>query len=159
MLQPELQDPEVFVEGIDNIVTTQKRVAEMYFEDGSVNQACPPLKALLHFMARGEWEGKNLSDPAMRHLFTREYLLSSVWYAARLSARQELDCRLWNRHVEYLTKFLKRTSHADEAERLGIAERLQHARQRLKEVGSPEHLQKLAGTLGTEPIQNYVSPR
>ena len=43
MLRPELQDLDIFVDGMDNIVTTQKRVAKMYFDDGSIEQACPPL--------------------------------------------------------------------------------------------------------------------
>ena len=40
MLRPELQSLEIFVEGIDNIIATQKRVAQLYFNDGSVAQ--PP---------------------------------------------------------------------------------------------------------------------
>src|SRR5204863_5953303 len=60
MLRPELQNLEVFVDGMDNIISTQKRVAKLYFDDGSVAQACPPLKALLHIMADGQWEGKGL---------------------------------------------------------------------------------------------------
>ena len=107
---------------MDNIVATQKRVAKMYFDDGSIAQACPPLKALLHIMLNDEWEGKGLEHPEVRKLFTREYLLASDWYAARLAAKQKIDRQLWRRHVEYLDKFLKRASHADEAARLGIAD-------------------------------------
>src|SRR5690606_26701019 len=51
MLRPETQDLEVFVDGVDNIVQAQERVARQYFEDGSVHDACPPLRALLHIMA------------------------------------------------------------------------------------------------------------
>src|SRR6185503_19282531 len=58
MLRPELQDIDVFVDGMDNIVTTQKRVAEQYFNDGTIESACPPIKALLHIMAHGSYEGK-----------------------------------------------------------------------------------------------------
>ena len=50
-------------------------------------------------------------------------LLASDWYAARLAAKQKIDRQLWRRHVEYLDRFLKRASHADEAARLGIADR------------------------------------
>src|SRR5690606_16315260 len=42
-LRPELQDRGVFVDGVRNIVETQRRVALNYFEDGSVEHACPPL--------------------------------------------------------------------------------------------------------------------
>ena len=59
MLCPELQNREMFAVGMDNIVATQKRVAQMYFTDGSVAQACPPLKALLHLMLNDEWEARD----------------------------------------------------------------------------------------------------
>jgi hypothetical protein len=89
-------------------------------------------------------------------LFTREHLLASDWYAARLSAKQKVDRNLWLRHVDYLDKFLKRTSHAEEASRLNIADRLKRARQTLDEVSSPAYLQKLRGMTGVEPIEAYL---
>jgi hypothetical protein len=155
MLRPELQSLDVFADGMDNIVTTQKRVAQMYFNDGSIAQACPPLRALLHIMLNDEWEGKNLEHEDFRKLFTRENLLASEWYAARLAARQNRDRQLWRRHVEYLDKFVKRASHADESVRLGIPHRLVRARKKLEEVESPSYLETLRGTLGAEPIEAY----
>jgi hypothetical protein len=155
MLRPELQDLSVFVDGMDNIVTTQKRVAKMYFDDNSVSQACPPLQALLHIMIADEWEGKGIDHPDFRKMFTRESLLASDWYAARLAAKKKVDRNLWHQHVEYLDKFLKRASHADEAARLGIADRLTRARKTLKEVESPDYEAALRGTLGAEPIGAY----
>ena len=158
MLRPELQDMDVFVDGMDNLVTTQRRVAKLYFNDESVEQACPPLKALLHLMLNDEWEGKGLDSPEVRGLFTRESLLASDWYAARLKAKQALDIKLWRRHVTYLEKFLKRTSHADEAVRLGLPHRLVRARKMLEDVETSEYVKSLVGTLGAEPIQAYLSP-
>ena len=156
MLRPELQSMEIFADSVENIVATQKRVAKMYFNDGSIAQACPPLKALLHIMLNDEWEGKGLDAPEFRNLFARETLLASDWYAARLKAKQAVDRDLWRRHADYLHKFLKRGSHADEAARLGIADRWQHARKILEQIESPEYLEKLKGTLGAEPIANYL---
>jgi phosphoenolpyruvate carboxykinase (diphosphate) len=156
MLKPELQDMAVFVDGMNNIIATQKRVAQMYFDDGSLAQACPPLKALLHIMLHDQWEGKGLEHPAVRQLFTRANLLASDWYAARLQARQTVDRKLWRRHVDYLDKFLKRTSHAEEAARLGLPHRLVRARKKLEEVESSAHLDTLVGTLGAEPIESYL---
>jgi hypothetical protein len=155
MLKPELQDLEVFADGMDNIVTTQKRVAKMYFDDGSITQACPPLHALLHIMLNDEWEGIALDDPKVRKLFTRENLFSSSWYASRLAAKQKIDCRLWKRHVEYLNTFLRKQSHEDVAMNLGIANRLSRARKIFEEVESPAYLEKLSGMLGAEPVENY----
>ena len=157
MLRPELQGMDNFVDGMDNIVTTQKRVAKMYFDDGSIVQACPPLKALLHIMLNDEWDGKGLGDPEFRKMFTRESLLASGWYAARLTAKQKIDRQLWLRHVDYLDKFLKRASHADEAARLGVAPKLECAKKTLGEVESSDYVKQLVGTLGAEPIANWPS--
>jgi len=156
MLKPELQDMAVFVDGMENIIATQKRVATMYFDDGSVAQACPPLQALLHIMLHDQWEGKDLNHPDVRKLFTRENMLGSDWYAARLKAKQSLERRLWKRHAEYLDKFLKRPSHTDEAARLNISGRLEGARQVLARIDSSEYLVGLQGTLGAEPLEGYV---
>lgn len=156
MLKPELQDLEIFVDGLDNILTTQQRVAQMYFDDGSVAQACPPLQALLHIMLHDQWEGKGLDDADVRKLFTRENLLASEWYAARLKAKQAIDRKLLRRHADYLDKFLKRPSHVDEAERLNIGDRLVRVRKQLEEVEAADYLQKLSGTLGAEPVTAYL---
>lgn len=157
MLRPELQDMDVFAEGMDNIVATQKRVAKLYFDDGSIANACPPLKALLEIMLHDHWHGHGLESPEFRSLFTRESLLASNWYADRLAAKQKIEQRLWRRHVEYLNAFLRRPSHVDVADKLGIAARLTAARKVLSEVESPEYLNKLSGTIGAEPIEPYLN--
>ncbi len=156
MLRPELQGMDVFADGIDNVVTTQKRVAQMYFDDGSIAQACPPLKALLHIMLKDEWEGAGMENPVFRKLFTRESLFASDWYPARLVVKQKLDRKLCRQNVEYLEKFLRRSSHAEEAARLGIAGRLAIARKTLEQVESPAYLESLRGTIGAEPIEPYL---
>jgi hypothetical protein len=156
MLKPELQDKDIFADGMDNIVATQKRVAKMYFDDGSIQQACPPLKALLHLMVNDEFEGQGLEHPEVRKLFTRENLLASPWYAARLAAKQKVDRTLWKRHVEYLNQFLRRPNYTDVAEKLHVAERLTAARKTLEGVESADYLKKLAGTIGAEPIEHYA---
>ena len=69
MLRPETQGREVFADGVDAIVDAQTRVAEGYFTDGSVDAACPPLKALLHIMAKGSYEGKDITHPAIPRPF------------------------------------------------------------------------------------------
>ena len=156
MLKPELQSKDIFADGMDNILVTQKRVAQMYFDDGSIAQACPPLKALLHIMLHDEFEGKTLESAEFRKLFTRENLLASDWYAARLKAKQKVDRALWKRHVEYLNGFLRRPNYADVADQLKIAARLTAARKTLERVEAPEYLKQLAGTLGAEPVENYL---
>lgn len=40
MLRPEQQDPQTFADGIETITITNKRVAQLYFDDGAVEYAC-----------------------------------------------------------------------------------------------------------------------
>jgi hypothetical protein len=152
MLKPELQGMDVFVDGMDNICATHKRVAESYFSDGGVELACPPLKALLHIMARGQFEGKDLNSPEIRALFTRENLLISPWYKQRLDAKQKIETNLWKRHIAYLEAYLDRPSFADTVARLNLQGRLDHARRKLVNVESPVYREKLDGTLGVQPL-------
>ncbi|MEX1045731.1 MAG: hypothetical protein WEC73_06345 [Chthoniobacterales bacterium] len=151
MLRPELQGVEDFVEGMDNIVATQKRVAEHYFADGSVEWAVPPLRVLLHVMRDNHWEGKTLADPEIRAMFTRRSVLGSDWYGARLETKQKIDERLWARHADYLEKFLGNPNYSGEAERLDIAARLEHAQAELARVRDPSYAASLAGMTGAEP--------
>ncbi|HEX4646710.1 MAG TPA: hypothetical protein VH598_13985, partial [Verrucomicrobiae bacterium] len=152
MLRPEKQDLGVFADGVENIVETHRRVAESYFNDGSIEMACPPLKALLHIMARGEHEGRGVAHPEFRALFTREQIMASDWYAERLTAKQNHDVRLWHRHATYLQNFLKKPNYAEEAGRLRIQDRLDAAWDAYHAVKSTDHLTKLKGTIGLQPL-------
>jgi len=151
MLRPELQDPATFADGMDNIVATQQRVAQYYFNDGSIAEACPPLRVLLHIMCDGHFEGKDLSHPGIRALFTRDQVLASDWYRLRLRARQTIATRQWQGHITYLEKFLAKTGYVEEAKRLDIAGRLEVAHREYARVKSADHLAELHGTLGAEP--------
>lgn len=152
ILRPEKQDMAVFADGMDNIVTTHRDVAARYFADGSVEMACPPLKALLHIMAHGQYEGRGLDDPDFRALFKRETVLSSDWYAARLSAKQEHDIKLWRNHATYLQKFLEKKNYAEEARRLEVAARLEYVWDQYHKAKAPEYLSELKGTIGLQPL-------
>jgi hypothetical protein len=155
ILKPETQDMAVFVDGIENIVEAQQRVAQQYLDDGSVEDACPPLKALLYIMAEGEYQGKSVHDAEIRNMFTRDYLLASNWYAQRLAVRQQREVALYQRHVQHLRGFLTRPGYADVVENLSIEERLQGAEKRLKQVQDTAYLDSLVGTLGADPLKPY----
>jgi hypothetical protein len=159
ILRPEVQDPAVFADGVNNITEAQQRVAAAYFTDGTIGDACPPLQALLHIMAQGHYEGKDAHHPEIRALFTREALLASDWYHERLTMKQQRDIALWERHVRGLSEFLARAGHRDEATRMGIGPRLEHARSELDRVRSPEYLTALVGTIGADPIHRPMRPR
>lgn len=130
MLRPEKQSLELVVEGMDTIVATQNQVAQHYFNDGGIELACPPLRALLHIMRDGHYEGKPLSDPAIRQLFTREQLLSSDWYQQFIAARQAGETALWKRHENYLREFLEDPVNAEIATRLDLNARWEKAKNR-----------------------------
>ena len=150
-LQPEKQDADIFADGVDNIVAAMRTVAEHYFADGSVAAACPPLRALLHVMRDGQWEGRDAGDPGFRALFTREALLASDWYRARLEAQRAIDTHLAESQAGYLEKFLARPNYADIAQRLDIRGRLARVTAAARAARGPAYLAKLAGTLGAEP--------
>jgi hypothetical protein len=157
MLQPETQDMGVYVDGIENIAEAMEKSAKLYFEDGIIEDACPPLRAVLHVMAYGHYNGKSIKDPEIRAMFTRESLLKSKWYRNRLIKKQTREITLWNQHVEYLKSFLSRPGYETEAERLDIAGKLQQAYKEIEYVGSEKYVESLVGTLGADPIHDgYV---
>jgi hypothetical protein len=154
MLRPEKQDLATFADGIDNIVGTQQRVAQSYFNDGSVEMACPPLRALLEIMAHPTSGEADVNRPEIRALFTRENMMASDWYAERLAAKQRYDLRLWQGHALYLQKFLEREHYTEEAERLRIKDRLEAAWDAYHAVKSPDFLAGLRGTIGLQPLKS-----
>ena len=151
MLRPEKQDAGQYADSVDNIAATHRRVSQNYFDDGSVNQAVPPLKALLHIMRDGAYEGLQLGDAAFRSMFTRESVLGSPWYRARLEMRRELEVRHWNNIATYLERLLSRPEYSKEAERLGLRERRSYALVMLERSRSDQRLAELSGSLGAEP--------
>lgn len=159
MLAPEEQDLPVYAEGIENIAATHKRVAEHYFNDGSIQAACPPLKALLTIMKDGTFEGKDRNHPDIRGMFTKSYLLKSAWYQKRLATKQERDIALWERHVAYLRSFLSKENHTEAIGQLNLNDRLAKASKNLEEARSAGYLKKLHGTIGADPLEAQIPSR
>jgi hypothetical protein len=153
ILRPETQDMACYIDGIDNIVEAQRKVALTYLADGSIEDACPPLKALIHIMAEGSWQGCDAHHPEIRAMFSREALLASDWYRERLETKQSRDIDRFERQIPYLEDFLARASHQDVAEKLDIAGRLATARERLTKMRAPAYLDALRGTLGADPMR------
>ena len=148
ILRPEKQDMDAFAAGVDAIVAAQTRVAQNYFYDGSVEAACPPLRALLHIMAHGEWEGKGIGDPRFRAMFTREAVLESDWYKQRLRAKQERDIALWSRHIAALEAFVSGPG----SRQFDVRSRLEEARAQMARVSATAYLAELVGTIGADPF-------
>jgi hypothetical protein len=150
LLKPELQDMETFVDGINNITEAQKKVAKAYFDDGSVEEAIPPIKALLNIMVNGTFEGKNIDHPEIRNLFSLEYVLNSDWYMERLKAKQNKDIQLYKRHIVYLSEFAKKENYEEVIVNLHINEKLEQTKQELAYLSSDEYLNSLVGTIGLD---------
>lgn len=147
MLKPELQSMEYYIDGISNIVEAQKKAALSYFADGGIDLAIPPVKALLHIMAHGEYEGKTLHDAEIRELFSLESVLESDWYEARLQAKLTLEKQTLKKQAAYLK------AQPDHANRLPVATQLDQVTSKLQELeeNPTVYLEKLKGTLGCDP--------
>ena len=150
MLKPELQGVGDYVDGINNIVETQQRIAGNYFEDGSVDDAIPPLKALLHIMAHGQFEGKTINDPAVRCLFDVSKVRGQQWYLERLAAKQQRDVRYLEAQRDYLKVFLGKETHREEADRLDLAKRLAKLEEQLVTAQGSDYIAAINGTLGLD---------
>lgn len=103
-------------------------------------------------MATGHFDGKDAHDPAIRSMFSKEYLLASSWYQQRLSVKQHREIELWRRHVSYLENFSNMPHYADAVERLQIKARLEGARIELEKVANIQYLEQITGTIGADPI-------
>ncbi len=152
MLKPELQDLEAFVDGIDNITETYRKISKEYIADGSVESACPPLKVLMYLMAEDEYKGMTLSSPEFRKMFTKEEVLKSEWYNNRLDIMQEKSIKLYESNVAYLKTNIEANSHHEEVVIERIKESLKEAEEKLTYFKSPAYRADLVGTLGADPL-------
>lgn len=150
MLRPESQDKAIFADAMDNVVSAHKWVAEQYFRDGSVDLAVPPLRALLHIMAHGHYEGMTLQDPKLREQFTHDAVINSPWYLKRLEKRCERNRAFLQQTAARIEAFLARPEYKSEAARLGIAQRLAEVRKRMATVNAPGYVNTLRGTIGAD---------
>jgi hypothetical protein len=100
-------------------------------------------------MAEGSYEGKGAEDPAVRGLFTREYLMESDWYRERLRTKQRHDIALWKRHLAAVERF---QAGGDVMRGVDIDSRLAEACKQLARVSSPAYLKELEGTIGADPF-------
>ena len=157
ILKPELQDRDAYIEGIQNIVEAQRRVAMEYIKDGSIENACPPLKALLHIMASGQYEGKGLAHEDIRKLFTVEYLLQSDWYQERLHIKQQRDTQLLRKQNTYIQEILDHNRYFSEEEKNMLLFKQNIVQSRLDEVSGPGYREILQGTLGADWIHKVIT--
>ncbi|MBU0934471.1 MAG: hypothetical protein KKC64_02530, partial [Spirochaetes bacterium] len=152
VLKPELQSMENYVDGILNIAEAQEKAAHQYLEDGSIEAAIPPLKAILHIMAEGHYKGKQLDDPSVRHLFDLDYVLGSTWYISRLTAYAISEKQRLEHGKVHMEKFLATASSYSEKELQPVRRNLQAVEELLSEVNRPDYAETLIGTIGKDPL-------
>src|SRR6185436_13705061 len=155
ILRPETQDLGAFVDGVKYVTEAQQAVALSYFEDGSIEEACPPLKTLLTIMAYGNCAGLTVRDGAVREQFSAQQLLTSDWYRERLETKQVRELALWKRNVEYLDAFCRQPANHELSLQLGIDRRRTLAELELQRINSPDYVDSLVGTLGADPLCPY----
>lgn len=152
MLKPELQSMDDFADGINNITEAMQRAAMPFFEDNSVEAAIPPLKVLLHIMAHGNYEGKDISEPELRKMFDRKEVVKSDWYKERLKLKQAKDVAFYKKQVAYLEDFKANQDNAILVDEMQIDDRIEKAKTCLKRVESKQYLLELEGTIGADPL-------
>ena len=150
MLRPEEQDIDAYAESVRTIVTTHRRVAQTYIDDGTIALAVPPIRALLEVMATGSSDGLTLHDPQFRRLFDREEVLASDWYAERLAAQAASDAAHCERSVGAMRRFVQEPSNVTTAERVGIERRIEAMESRLRASSQLDAAESLKGTLGRQ---------
>jgi uncharacterized coiled-coil protein SlyX len=153
MLKPETQSMAQFVDGIENICETFEKVGKAYLSDGSEQSAIPPLKAVLEVMANGVTaEGKKITDPEVRELFTYDYVINSDWYKNRLTVKQEREVALLESQIAYLNDYTADANKQIEADKLELSSKLAALTERLAFVKSDAYIESINGTLGADPL-------
>ncbi len=152
ILKPEMQNMADFADGVLNIAENHQRVAEHYFLDGSIDEAIPPLKALLHIMTKRDYKGYTLDDPEFRALFKREVVLESDWYKQRLLNKQAVNMIIMDRKINNLKAFVNNPINSEIVETHNYAQKLKNAIARKAHYASDEYLNELVGSIGAEAI-------
>ncbi|EMI47307.1 hypothetical protein [Rhodopirellula sp. SWK7] len=152
ILRPETQDEDAFADGILQIAEAQARVSKNYFDDFGYELACPPLRAILDIMVKGEHNGHTIDSPEVRKLFDRDALISSDWYLRRLKTKQTHDIAHWKAFEERLKEYISCPENEEAVERLGLAARLKYASEQRAIAESDDYVKSLVGTIGLDPM-------
>ena len=152
MLRPETQSLEAFADGMLNIAEGHRKAASFYFKDGSIDEAIPPLKALLSIMAFGAYNDKGIEDPEIRALFDKEAILESNYYKQRLKNKQAVEIRLIEKKIESLKIFIANPLNTSVIEEFKHDEKLERAETMLAHCKTNAYLTSLVGTLGAEDL-------
>ncbi len=152
ILRPEEQDPQAFADGVRYITEAHATTARLYFDDGSADAVCPPIRALLSIMAFGEHHGLTVESPEFRSMFTRQSVLASDWYWDRLKAAQAQATRRCRRVLRHIAAVQDTDTTGEVSARLGLAQRAERATAELTRVSEPGYVDYLVGLVGAQPF-------
>lgn len=148
MLRPERQSLDDYADGVEHIIDGQKKAALLYFQDGSAELAIPPLKALLHLMMDGQWNGYTRQSAEFRSLFGRQAILESDWYQRRLHQQADVESSLCRRQLNAIQQFLSAHPNLRPAQRCEMQARRDKAEANLANLATSA---SRASVLGTQP--------
>jgi hypothetical protein len=152
VLQPEKQSMDIFADSMANIVDAHRRAALQFFEDKTIDNACLPMKALLHIMAHGDYEGMKLDSLEFRQLFDRKTIMESDWYRERLVTCQKIRVYHLRRCVRHMKEFAKKEFNREYVCSMHIRRRIRDCQTRLEYISSDAYLCDLYGTIGADPL-------
>ena len=150
ILRPEAQDPRSFADGIRYIAEAHASTAKLYFDDGSADAVCPPVRALLSIMAFGEDDGLKIDSPEFRKMFSRESVLDSEWYLRRLETAQAQAVARCGRLIRHVNDTRAADVTGELSARLGLEARARRAQEEYDRVSGPEYLDFLRGMTGAQ---------
>ncbi len=94
----------------------------------------------------------DISNPELRKFFTREYVINSDWYKARLARKQQIDINFQESQIEYINTFINNPLNENTIDELQLNEKIKEAKIQLEYFKSESYLNDLIGTIGADPL-------
>jgi hypothetical protein len=153
MLRPESQDEEAFLDGVAYIAESQRSVAQGLIDDGTIDELCPPLAALVRIMAEGSWNGLDARSPEFRAMFSRDAMLASDWYQERLVAYRDRALARCRTIEQQLAETRRRYAESYVRPPVDLDERQRSIELQKAKLTAPDFLDRSVGTLGADPMR------
>jgi hypothetical protein len=148
MLRPETQDMDIFADSMDTILEAHRRAALLIIDNAEFDNAIPPLRALLHIAVDGQYAGMTLRGEKFRSMFTREAVINSDWYIARLKKYQISQIEHLSKGLEYVKNFSKQRENDIIKSHIDLRKRERIIAKKLNFVKTNAYVKRLIGTLG-----------
>ena len=97
-------------------------------------------------------EGWTLDSPEFRAMFTRESVLASDWYAARLDAKQAAASARADAGLAAIEKFVSTPGNEEPTARLDMPARVAAAEAEAQRLAGGQYRERLVGTTGNTPL-------